>query len=215
MNTWKRSNNTQGGKKRLLLGGLVLGLVSVCNGMGHSKMMTTDIHPTQNGMGRRGNIFAQLTTRQLDSGINKLAQQDGATPELSFDEKPVDAIEDTQQAAKVEKAVNAITEELNKVPNSDDTSTSSPVTSVEEVIPHAETSSSTSQVENAAAGSGENHRSDDDKDFIDFTPVEDNQVEATAHEEIAVESANTESAATVSTNDQINNSVESSNTLDL
>jgi len=89
MNTWKRTSNTQGVKKHLMLGGLVLGLISVCNGMGHSKLMTTDLHPTQTGMGRRGNIFAQLTTRQLESGTNKkLSQQDAATPELSFDEKP-------------------------------------------------------------------------------------------------------------------------------
>jgi hypothetical protein len=106
MNTWKRtSSTTQGGKKRLLVGGLVLGLVSLCNGMGHSKLMTTDIHPTQNGMGRRGNIFAQLTTRQLDSGSKKLTQQDAAplsTPELSFDAKSADVVADTEQAAKIE-----------------------------------------------------------------------------------------------------------------
>ena len=48
MNTWKRTSNnsTQGGKKRLLLGGLVLGLVSLCNGMGHSKLLAPDLHPT-------------------------------------------------------------------------------------------------------------------------------------------------------------------------
>ena len=56
-------------------------------------------------MGRRGNIFAQLTTRQLDSGSKKLTQQDAAplsSPELSFDAKPADTVAETEQAAKVE-----------------------------------------------------------------------------------------------------------------
>jgi hypothetical protein len=68
-------------------------------------MMTTDLHPTQHGMGRRGNICAQLTTRQLDSGSKKLTQQDAAplsSPELSFDAKPADTVAETEQAAKVE-----------------------------------------------------------------------------------------------------------------
>ena len=80
MNTWKRTSNTRSGKKSLLVGGLILGLVSLCNGMGHQKLIATDMHPTQAGFGRRGNIFAQLTTRQLESG-KKLTQQEAAALE--------------------------------------------------------------------------------------------------------------------------------------
>jgi hypothetical protein len=61
MNTWKRttnnSNKGRGSKKGLLVGGLILGLVSLCNGLGHAKLLATDLHPTQAGVGRRGNIF--------------------------------------------------------------------------------------------------------------------------------------------------------------
>lgn len=148
MNTWKRTSNnsTQGGKKRLLLGGLVLGLVSLCNGMGHSKLLAPDLHPTQAGMGRRGNIFAQLTTRQLESGASKkLTQQDVATlvapAEAPTDVKAADLSGETESAAKVEEAVIAITKELN-----DPTSTSAPVTNSVEVIPPTVPEASTTPV---------------------------------------------------------------------
>lgn len=148
MNTWKRTSNnsTQGGKKRLLLGGLVLGLVSLCNGMGHSKLLAPDLHPTQAAMGRRGNIFAQLTTRQLESGASKkLTQQDVATlvapAEAPTDVKAADLSGDTESAAKVEEAVIAITKELN-----DPTSTSAPVTNSVEVIPPTVPEASTTPV---------------------------------------------------------------------
>ena len=151
MNTWKRTSNnsTQGGKKRLLLGGLVLGLVSLCNGMGHSKLLAPDLHPTQAGMGRRGNIFAQLTTRQLESGASKkLTQQEAATitsAEAPIDAKSADLSGETEKAANIEEAVIAITKELN-----DPTSTSAPVTNSAEVIPPTVTEASTTPVENAA-----------------------------------------------------------------
>ena len=152
MNTWKRTSNnsTQGGKKRLLLGGLVLGLVSLCNGMGHSKLLAPDLHPTQAGMGRRGNIFAQLTTRQLESGASKKLTQQEADALLTSAEAPIDAKSadlsgETEKAANIEEAVIAITKELN-----DPTSTSAPVTNSVEVIPPTVTEASTTPVENAA-----------------------------------------------------------------
>lgn len=153
MNTWKRTSNTQGGKKSLLVGGLILGLVSLCNGMGHQKLLTSDLHPTQVGVGRRGNIFAQLTTRQLDSG-KRLTQQEAATLESAETATEAttahEAGSDVEKAAKVEQAVEAITEELNKAPQAE-SSGSAPVTNLEAVIPHAETTSGDSNVESSAA----------------------------------------------------------------
>ena len=87
-------------------------------------------------MGRRGNIFAQLTTRQLESGASKKLTQQDAVPlsaaEPSTEPKPAENSGDTEKAANIEQAVNAITEELSK---SQETSTSGPVTNSEGVIP--------------------------------------------------------------------------------
>jgi hypothetical protein len=197
MNTWKRTSNnsTQGGKKRLLLGGLVLGLVSLCNGMGHSKLLAPDLHPTQAGMGRRGNIFAQLTTRQLESGASmKLTQQDAATltaAEAPTEAKSADLSGETEKAANIEEAVIAITKELN-----DPTSTSAPVTNSEVVIPPTVTEAATTPVENAA-----------EEEYIDFSAV-DNEVEL-VHEAagtVPVEGANLVAPASDATIDEINNS---------
>ena len=211
MNTWKRTSNTQGSKKRLLVGGLILGLVSLCNGMGHSKLIATDLHPTQAGMGRRGNIFAQLTTRQLDSGSKKLNQQDAAplsAPEASTEAKYAEPSAETERAAKVEQAVNAITEELSKSRASDQTSTSAPVTNSEGVIPQS-TQGPNTQVEKAADAKS----SDSTEDFIDFTPQEDRQDEDvhTSTETHAVEGANNAAVpGALASNDQNNNSGEGS-----
>ena len=196
MNTWKRTSNnsTQGGKKRLLLGGLVLGLVSLCNGMGHSKLLAPDLHPTQAGMGRRGNIFAQLTTRQLESGASKkLTQQDAAIApaEAPTDVKAADLTGDTEKAANIEEAVIAITKELN-----DPTSTSAPVTNSAEVIPPPVPQANTTPVENAA-----------EEECIDFSAV-NNEVEE-VHEAAgtaAVEGANLVTPASAATIDENNNS---------
>ena len=197
MNTWKRTSNnsTQGGKKRLLLGGLVLGLVSLCNGMGHSKLLAPDLHPTQAGMGLRGNIFAQLTTRQLESGASKkLTQQDAGTlvapAEAPTDVKSADLTGDTEKAANIEEAVIAITKELN-----DPTSTSAPVTNSVEVIPPT-----TTQVEKAA-----------EEEYIDFSlpAEEESKDEEPAHqaaESGPVEGANLVTPASAATIDEINNS---------
>ena len=193
MNTWKRTSNnsTQGGKKRLLLGGLILGLVSLCNGMGHSKLLAPDLHPTQAGMGRRGNIFAQLTTRQLESGASKkLTQQDAGTlvapAEAPAEAKAADLSGDPEKAANIEEAVIAITKELN-----DPTSTSATVTNSAEVIPPT-----TTPVENAA-----------EEECIDFSAV-DNEVEDVhqAAESGPVEGANLVTPASAATIDEINNS---------
>lgn len=201
MNTWKRTSNnsTQGGKKRLLLGGLVLGLVSLCNGMGHSKLLAPDLHPTQAGMGRRGNIFAQLTTRQLESGASKkLTQQEAATitsAEAPIDAKSADLSGETEKAANIEEAVIAITKELN-----DPTSTSAPVTNSAEVIPPTVTEASTTPVENAAV-----------EECIDFSAPEEEESkdEEAVHEaagSAAVEGANLVAPASAATIDEINNS---------
>ena len=208
MNTWKRNSNTQGGKKSLLVGGLILGLVSLCNGMGHQKLLASDLHPTQVGVGRRGNIFAQLTTRQLDSG-KRLTQQEAATLEsaqtATETTSALEAGSEVEKAAKVEQAVEAITEELNKAPQ-DDLSGSAPVTNFEEVIPHEESSHPDSTVEKSST-------QEDKEDFIDFTPLdEDEPEEVYQASSTPVESANVESdgtAGTVAANDQINNSEES------
>ena len=204
MNTWKRTSNnsTQGGKKRLLLGGLVLGLVSLCNGMGHSKLLAPDLHPTQAGMGRRGNIFAQLTTRQLESGASKkLTQQDAGTlvapAEAPTEAKSADLTGDTESAAKVEEAVIAITNELN-----DPTSTSAPVTNSVEVIPPTVTEATTTPVENAA-----------EEEYIDFSAPdeEESKDEEAVHEAAgtaAVEGANLVAPASDATIDENNNSAE-------
>jgi hypothetical protein len=203
MNTWKRTSNnsTQGGKKRLLLGGLVLGLVSLCNGMGHSKLLAPDLHPTQAGMGRRGNIFAQLTTRQLESGASKkLTQQDAGSALVAPAEAPTvaksaDLSGETESAAKVEEAVIAITKELN-----DPTSTSAPVTNSVEVIPPTVTEASTTPVENAA-----------EEECIDFSAPEEEESkdEEVVHEAAvtaSVEGANLDTPASAATIDEINNS---------
>ena len=146
-------------------------------------------------MGRRGNIFAQLTTRQLDSSASKKLTQQDAAP-----------LSDPETSAKVEQAVNAITEELSK---SLETSTSAPVTNSEGVIPPTITEASTTQVEKAA----EEKKSENADEFIDFTPSEDNHVEEPAHQ--AADTTAVESAASVATNDQNNNSADSSNPLEL
>jgi hypothetical protein len=166
-------------------------------------------------MGRRGNIFAQLTTRQLDSSASKKFTQQDAVPlaaaESLTEAKSDEHSGDTEKAAKVEQAVNAITEELSK---SHETSTSAPVTNSEEVIPPTITEGSTTQVEKAA----EEKKSENTEDSIDFTPSEDNHVEEPAHQAAdtsAVESANHDTAASVATNDQNNNSADSSNSLEL
>jgi hypothetical protein len=166
-------------------------------------------------MGRRGNIFAQLTTRQLDSSASKKLTQQDAVPlsaaETSTEAKPAENSGDTEKAAKVEEAVNAITEELSK---SQETSTTAPVTNSEGVIPPTVTEASTTQVEKPA----EELKAESADDFIDFTPSEDNQVEEPAHQAAdtsAVESANHDTPASVATNDQNNNSAESSNPLEL
>jgi hypothetical protein len=202
MNTWKRTSNnsTQGGKKRLLLGGLVLGLVSLCNGMGHSKLLAPDLHPTQASMGRRGNIFAQLTTRQLESGASKkLTQQEAdallAPAEAPIDAKSADLSGETEKAANIEEAVIAITKELN-----DPTSTSAPVTNSVEVIPPTVTEASTTPVENAA-----------EEECIDFSAPEEEESkdEEVVHEAAvtaSVEGANLDTPASAATIDEINNS---------
>jgi hypothetical protein len=166
-------------------------------------------------MGRRGNIFAQLTTRQLDSSASKKLTQQDAVPlsaaEPSTEAKPSENSGDTEKAAKVEEAVNAITEELSK---SQETSTTAPVTNSEAVIPPTVTEASTTQVEKAA----EELKAESADDFIDFTPSEDNKVEEPAHQAAdttTVESANLDSPASVATNDQNYNSAELSNPLEL
>ena len=166
-------------------------------------------------MGRRGNIFAQLTTRQLDSSASKKLTQQDAVPlsaaEPSTEAKPAEISGDTEKAAKVEEAVNAITEELSK---SQETSTAAPVTNSEAVIPPTVTEASTTPVEKAA----EELKAESADDFIDFTPPEGNTVEEPAHQEAGttvVESANLDTPASVATNDQNNNSAESSNPLEL
>lgn len=121
-------------------------------------------------MGRRGNIFAQLTTRQLESGASKkLTQQDASlsAAEPLSEPKPAENSGDTEKAANIEQAVNAITEELSK---SQETSTSAPVTNSEGVIPATVTETSTTQVEKVA----QEKKSENDDEFIDFTPSEDN-----------------------------------------
>ena len=120
---------------------------------------------------------------------------------------------DVEKAAKVEQAVNAITEELNKAPT--EGSGAAPVTNAEAVIPPAEKSESTTNVEKAAAKTSD-HDDEDDKDFIDFTPKEEKEAEAVKESSTAsVESGKLDAAATPATNDQINNSAESSDTLEL
>ena len=143
-------------------------------------------------MGRRGNIFAQLTTRQLESGASKkLTQQDAgsallAPAEAPADPKSADLSKDTEKAANIEEAVIAITKELN-----DPTSTSAPVTNSAEVIPPT-----TTPVENAA-----------EEECIDFSAV-NNEVEE-VHEAAgttAVEGANLVTPASAATIDENNNS---------
>jgi hypothetical protein len=147
-------------------------------------------------MGRRGNIFAQLTTRQLESGASKkLTQQDAGTlvapAEAPIDAKSADLSGETEKAANIEEAVIAITKELN-----DPTSTSAPVTNSVEVIPPTVTEASTSPVENAA-----------EEEYIDFSAV-DNEVEQVheAADSALVEGANLVAPASDATIDEINNS---------
>ena len=140
-------------------------------------------------------------------------------PEGSAEAKSAETTSDIEKAAKVEQAVNAITEELHKgghgeATKSVESSSSAPVTRAEGVIPHAETAAATTQVEKAVSdfSAKEDKGADDDKDFIDFTPDKPDEATQVTSEEVSAPSTNLESAAApVASNDQINNSVESSN----